>query len=64
MLRLALLLFLWVSAWNLAAQDDPCTAAPSTKAQKWIDKGTNKRKYDDLLYNFGLLLVDRMRVYR
>ena len=46
MLRLALLLFLWVPAWNLAAQDDPCTAAPSAKAQKWIDKGTDKRKYD------------------
>ena len=44
-----LLLLVGLCAWpceDVSAQDAPCDGVPSAKAQKLIDKGTDKRKYD------------------
>ena len=41
-----LLALLCLGHLSLTGQDNPCTLEPTEKAAKWIEKGTNKNKYD------------------
>lgn len=41
-----LLALLCLGHLSLTGQDNPCTLVPTEKAAKWIEKGTNKNKYD------------------